>query len=194
MKSLCVILLQADSTNHFSFFSANTSFSAIATLIVGSIAAGIALNNHARSTRATIEHQKASIALQCLQRYLDISEYRTKAIIEGHQERAKQYWRALIDLVWAEFHLWEKEYVDDSYMYIWCKVRRFDFEKNRSVPVGTVNIFYQEVWNELLAEDYFLPEDNFRAFLNRIHTSSEDINIILADYKDAYKQKLTNRK
>lgn len=103
--------------------------------IVSAIGVYFALDYYKKNIEASIAHTKASIILQCLQRYLEITDHRTKAIIQQNEEMARQYWRELVDLLWSEYHLWkhENEYIGDEHMHIWCTVRRESYIKNHAV-------------------------------------------------------------
>lgn len=164
-----------------------TTILAILALITTIIAFGIALsalsairqqgNILNKLTQAVLKGTKASVMQKCTESYIIIRRQRSKAIKDKSKEIAKDYYRELFDLHWAEFRHYSEGLIPHKAMEAWLAARARNY-KNDKIEFGrdtiTITVTYAEEWNELLKAGYFEEDDPFVLFMNKVHEGKID--------------------
>jgi len=147
--------------------------------ILAVIVAGITLLINSRNIR---KQTKSSTMMQCLEKYLKVSEYKYKAKVSGEKAEVEQYWTALLDLHWTEYYLWNKKYVEQDAMVSWLYNRHEDFVNPKGIEywkekgekmAASKELRYKDHWEELIKDQYFVPGDSFIPFMDNVHHSEE---------------------
>lgn len=132
------------------------------------------------STNRSIEDQKATlranIQIECLRVYLKIQKDKRLAESQNDPYLCYNYYRALFDLHWTEFNLWIDGQISDQIMRAWLGVRNRNYNSsgfNIALPNGE-NVTYRYVWEDLIHENYFSPEDHFVRFMGMVHDNQID--------------------
>src|SRR4030042_6733665 len=125
------ILLAEVATNNLTESSPDNL--AVLALIISGVAAFITLaiawlNRRAvcemkRQGDTLLKQTKASILQKCTESYIVTRRQRAMAIIEQSEELAKDYFRAICDLYWSEFHLYCEDLITEPVMEAWLEAR-----------------------------------------------------------------------
>jgi hypothetical protein len=153
------------------------------------------------------EGTKSRVFLECLGQYLSIMSKEARAIQDNEMAYAYDSQRALIDLVWFEFHLWRKGHVDDENFYAWMDTRRrsysggqpeLKFNKdgrpeymttyaiaNHDANDDTVVVSYKRVWDHVESTHYYPSEDKYLQLMKQIHDKDgRGIHQIMDDFRE----------
>ena len=165
-------------------------------LIISGITAYITLsiaqsNYHAvcemkRQGDTLLKQTKASILQKCTENYIVTRRQRAKAIIEQSEELAKDYFRAICDLYWSEFHLYCEDLITEPVMEAWLEARKRDYangeiNKLKDSVGNTVTVKCSDVWKELVDDGYFLHKDHFVDFMELAHRDKVDEALQIKD-------------
>lgn len=115
---------------------------------------------------------------KCLDEYFKIMDYRSKAIIDKKCETYFDYYRALFDLQWSEYHMWLRGSIPDTPYRIWIELRNRQYLEKCQECINEVgkaeNTNYRIVWERLLKESYYTAKDPFVAHMNLVHEGKFD--------------------
>lgn len=131
-------------------------------------------------SRSSLEQQeeylRAHIQIECLNQYIKIQKTKREAGKSKDSDLCYDYYRELFDLHWTEFNLWKKGHILDSVMRAWLDVRSRNFKKDKfdAKFSSGENVSYQLVWEDLVKNKYFSPEDDFIRFMELIHDGKID--------------------
>jgi hypothetical protein len=146
--------------------------------------------------------------MNCLSQYLEIMIEEARSIQENQMSYAYDAQRALIDLVWFEFNLWERNLITDNAFYAWMTARRRSYNSDRpdlkfeedTWPVHLTNyatqniivqsgekrflvVSYKRVWDYLVSIGYYPEGDEYLQFMRNIHSNDHKIEEILRNAK-----------
>lgn len=150
-------------------------FSFLATLITFGIAIFnyIAVREMKRQGNALLKETKASVLQKCTESYIIIRRQKAMAIIEKSKVLAIDYYRAICDLYWSEFRLYSEDLVPRPIMGAWLYARKRDYVKGKiefnDSTGNAITIRCEDVWKELLGDEYFLSNDPFVQFMDLAH-------------------------
>ena len=141
---------------------------AIASIIIASFAALMAYMGYQTLHKQT----KSATLLHCLDTFLLIRKFRSEAVEIKTRESAERYYRELLDLCWTELRLWQGGLLDYSVFYAWMDSRYRSYINKTGITVDTENgslkITQEDVWKNLVEEQYFSHHDDFILFMNNV--------------------------
>ena len=130
----------------------------------------IAFLMQAQARRA---HSSSILALA--RAHIHICELRANARCNNSTEACTDYVRALIDFYWAAFEVWRVRQIDDQLVNTWLSRLDPDEELATAATDGSSTVLrYRDVWDSLVAKEYFLPNDPFVAFMKFVHSGRID--------------------
>ena len=142
-----------------------TAIFTVLTVISATIAAFLSYH----SIKKNIDSIKSQVLLQCLREYINIRKDQTTARLEKSEELCSNYYRELFDLHWTEFRLWRLNYIDDAIMATWLKSRNRNYLNDFLIAENEkgekVEIYYKDMWDKVLIENYFEKDDPFVKFM-----------------------------
>jgi len=119
---------------------------------------------------------KVTNMISTLEDYLKIYEYRLDAVVEkdpdARIEKAKHYWRALLDLQWTEYRLYKKKFIDTEIFATWTFSKYLNYIIDTVTKIKTDNevagVTLRQVWDELNEVQYFKSNDCFRNYMEAV--------------------------
>ena len=123
------------------------------------------------TNKETRDETKAANMINSLELYMKIYEYKADALVakEEHKiQKAEHFWRALLDLQFAEFRLCEQKFIDKGVFLIWTFARWLNYQDDAQTEHEVNGVTLQKVWNDLNNINYFQHKDNFLYFMKEV--------------------------
>jgi len=128
---------------------------------------------------AILKETKASVMQKCTETYIIIRRQRSKATQNHSTEIAKDYYREIFDLHWAEYRHYSEGLIPPKAMKAWLAARKRNYDDDRieiEDPVkGVQTVSYADEWKYLLKTNYFEKDDPFVTYMNEIHEGKIDL-------------------
>lgn len=109
---------------------------------------------------------------KCLDGYWKVMDYKAQADSDQTYEKLHHYYRALFDLQWSEFQIWQRRSLRSSIYREWLNQRHHDFTSDlvrKTIEQNSREICYRLVWRELSENGYFHRSDPFITHLAKVH-------------------------
>jgi|SRR5208337_2572259 len=161
-------------------------FIQIITALASVIIAFVAIILSIVAIYADRRNQQSTLQWDEFETYEKIWEKKIEAETSRDKKKCEDYYREVIDLLWAQFYLWNEGYFSDEMMFIWQSTRRKLWQDNNCIEIDEGSpVFYRNEWQKL-KDTFFLGEnDPFVAFIDDIH-SNDDIKYVLQKHKIKY--------
>jgi hypothetical protein len=189
--------------------SAIAAIAAAVATILSSRTVTIMRKQHEENIKLSAKSAESTIFMNCLSQYLEIMSKEARSIQENQMSYAYDSQRALIDLVWFEFNLWERNLITDNAFYAWMTARRRSYnsdkpdlkfeDKEDTWPVYLTNyatqnivqhdekrflvVSYKRVWDYLVSIGYYPEGDEYLQIMRNIHLNDLKIEEILRNAK-----------